>query len=179
MDFKTCIETRRSITTFDSKPIDENLLKEVIAEASFAPSWKNSQCARYIAVKDADLKAKIGNCTSAYPHNGEIIASAPMLICVTAVKSRSGFERDGSYSTDRENGWTMYDAGIATYGLTLALNERGIGSVIMGIFDRADIEKLLELPEDRELICLVPIGYPAESPACPKRKTVDDLLTII
>ena len=42
-----------------------------------------------------------------------------------------------------------------------------------------DIEKALDLPEERELICIVPIGYPAESPACPKRKTVDDLLTII
>ena len=45
--------------------------------------------------------------------------------------------------------------------------------------NREDVEKALNLPEERELICIVPIGYPAESPACPKRKTVDDLLTII
>lgn len=179
MDFKECIETRRSIRSFEDKPISDDVLKEIITEASFAPSWKNTQCARYIAVKDPELKAKIGKCTSAYPHNGEIMASAPIVVCVTALKSRSGFERDGSYSTDRENGWTMFDTGVATYGFTLACHEHGIGSVIMGIFDREDIEKVLELPEERELVCIVPIGYPAESPACPKRKTADDLLTII
>ena len=179
MDIKECITTRRSIRSFTDKAVDDEVLKEIIFEASHSPSWKNSQSPRYIAVKDAELKAKIGQCTSAYPHNGEIMAGAPVLVCLTAIKSRAGFERDGSYSTDRENGWTMFDAGVAAQSFCLACHEHGLGSVIMGIFDRADIEKVLNLPEDRELICLIPIGYPAESPACPKRKTVDELLTIV
>ena len=47
----------------------------------------------------------------------------------------------------------------------------------MGLFDEAEAAKVLDLPEGRELVALIPIGYPAESPAAPKRKTVEDLLT--
>ncbi len=179
MEVKTCITQRRSIRKFKDTPIDDALLKEVIEEASYSPSWKNTQITRYIAVKDSELKKKIAACTSAYPHNGEIIESAPAVILVTFIKNRSGFERDGSYSTDRNDGWQMFDTGIATQTLSLALSDKGVGSVIMGIFDRKKIEELLELSEDRELACVIPIGYPDESPVAPKRKTVDDLLTII
>lgn len=179
MNAKECIMGRRSIRKFKDTAIDESVLKEIIEEASYAPSWKHTQITRYIAVKDEALKAKIGQCTSQYPHNGEIMASAPILVCVTCVKNRSGFERDGSYSTDREWGWQMFDTGAAAQTFTLACYEHGIGSVIMGIFDRKEIEELLQLPEDRELVCLIPIGYPDEEPNAPKRKAVDDLLSII
>ena len=178
MEIKECILGRRSIRSFKETPIDESVLEEIISEASFSPSWKNTQITRYVAVKDSALKEKIGDCTSAYPHNGEIIKAAPMLMCITIVKNRCGYERDGSYSTDREWGWQMFDAGVASQTFALACKEHGIGSVIMGIFDRDKIEKLLELPEDRELVCLIPIGYPDEEPAAPKRKAVSDLLII-
>ena len=47
----------------------------------------------------------------------------------------------------------------------------------MGLFDEEDIAKLLELPEDRELVALIPVGYPAEEPAAPRRKAVEELLS--
>lgn len=47
----------------------------------------------------------------------------------------------------------------------------------MGIFDEAKAASLLEVPEERELVALIPIGYPAESPAAPKRKSVEELLS--
>ena len=37
---------------------------------------------------------------------------------------------------------------------------------------------LLELPEGMGVACLMPLGYPAEEPAAPKRKDVAELLTI-
>ena len=36
---------------------------------------------------------------------------------------------------------------------------------------------LLELPEGQTVACLIPLGYPAEEPAPPKRKEVSDLLS--
>ncbi|MCQ2541211.1 MAG: nitroreductase family protein [Lachnospiraceae bacterium] len=179
MDVKSCILGRRSIRKFKDTPIDEAVIREIVEEASYAPSWKHTQITRYVVIKDKDLKDKVGACTSQYPHNGEIMASAPALVAVTFIKNRSGFERDGSYTNDREWGWQMFDTGVASQTFCLACHEHGLGSVIMGIFDREKIEKLLELPEDRELVCLIPIGYPDEEPVAPKRKSVDDLLTII
>lgn len=177
MTAKECIKGRRSIRRFKSDKIKHELLAEIIETASYAPSWKNTQIARYIAVEGAlkDQIAKEG--TTPFPGNGQIIENAPVLIAVTVIKNRCGYERDGSFTTPRKDTWQMFDAGIASQTFCLAAYEKGIGSVIMGIFDQEKIEELLELPEDRELVALIPIGYPAEEPVAPKRKTVDDLLS--
>lgn len=177
MTAKECIMGRRSIRRFTDTPVSEDVLNEIVEEASYAPSWKHTQITRYIAVT-GDVKAKIAaECTESYPKNGEIIASAPLLIAVTIIKNRSGYERDGSFSTPKGSGWQMFDAGIASQTFCLAAYEKGIGSVILGIFDEAKASAILEIPEDRELIALIPIGYPAEEPAAPKRKPVTDLLS--
>lgn len=172
-----CIETRRSIRKFKTDAIDHSLIEAIIKTASMSPSWKNTQIARYTAVEGA-LKDRIGDeCTSLYPHNGEIIKSAPMLMVISFVKNRSGFERDGSYSTNKGSGWQMFDAGIASQTFCLAAHDKGIGSVIMGIFDDDKVASLLELPETQEVACLIPIGYKDEEATAPKRKEVSDLLS--
>ena len=100
-----------------------------------------------------------------------------MVIAVTMIKGRSGYERDGSYSTPRGDRWQMYDAGAAGEAFCLAAYEQGLGTVIMGLFDEEEATKLLELPEDRELVALIPIGYPDETPVAPRRKAAEDLLS--
>ncbi len=177
MTANECIRGRRSIRQFSDKPVSHDVLSRIVETASYAPSWKNTQIVRYIAV-EGELKDKIASdCTTAYARNGEIIKNAPMLIAVTMIRNRSGFERDGSYSTPKEGGWQMFDAGVATEAFCLAAYEEGLGTVIMGIFDEAEAASYLEIPEDRELVALVPIGYPAEAPAAPRRKPVEELLS--
>lgn len=177
MTAKECIKGRRSIRKFTQEPIDHSLLAEIVETASYAPSWKNTQIVRYIAV-EGELKDKIADeCTSAFPNNGAIIKNAPMLIVITMIKNRCGYERDGSFTTRRGDSWQMYDAGIASQTFCLAAYEQGIGSVIEGIFDDRKVAELLNVPEDKEVVALIPIGYPAEEPVAPKRKPVDDLLS--
>ena len=177
MTAKECIKGRRSIRQFKPEPIDHTLLAEIVETASYAPSWKHTQIVRYIAV-EGELKNKIAaEGTASFPNNGKIIENAPMLIAVTVIKNRCGYERDGSFTTPRKDTWQMFDAGVASQTFCLAAYEKGVGSVILGIFDQEKIESLLQLPEDRELVALIPIGYPNEEPAAPKRKPVDDLLS--
>lgn len=177
MTAKDCILGRRSIRKFKPDAIDHALLESVIETASYAPSWKHTQITRYVAI-EGELKNKIAqDCFSTFAGNGKIVEAAPMLIAVTVIKNRCGFERDGSFTTDRKDTWQMFDAGVASQTFALAAYEAGLGSVIMGIFDRDKIEALLELPEDRELVCLIPIGYPDEAPTAPKRKAVSDLVS--
>ena len=157
MTANECIRGRRSIRKFKADAVDHELLKQVIETASYAPSWKHTQITRYIAVEGA-LKDKIADeGTQMFPNNGNIIKNAPVLIAVTVIKGRSGYERDGSFTTDRGDGWQMFDAGVASQTVCLAAHEAGLGSVIMGIFDRAVITDLLQIPDDRELVALIPI----------------------
>ncbi|MBS7240260.1 MAG: nitroreductase family protein [Acetatifactor sp.] len=173
-----CITGRRSIRKFTEQPVSHELIEQIVSTASFAPSWKNTQIVRYIAV-EGEKKAALAKCTSIYPGNGSIMNQAPMVIAVTAITGRCGYERDGSFSTPKGTGWQMYDAGVASEAFCLAAYEQGLGTVIMGLFDEEEASKVLQLPEGRELVALIPIGYPAEAPNAPKRKTVQELITFM
>ena len=92
------------------------------------------------------------------------------------VHGRSGYERDGSFTTSKEDRWEVFDAGIATQTFCLAAHEKGIGSVIMGIFDENKVGELIDIEEGRKVAALVAVGYPAETPEAPKRKPVEELV---
>jgi nitroreductase len=176
MNTNECIRSRRSIRKFKPDAIDHSLLESLISTASYSPSWKNTQITRYIAIEDSSiLDSIVNNYTPEY--NSNIIKQVPMLIAVTFIKGRCGFERDGSYSTKKEDRWQMFDVGVACQSFCLAAHEAGLGTLIMGIWDEDGITKLLEIPEDRELAALIAVGYPDIDPEAPKRKTVDELLT--
>ena len=179
MTAKECLTERRSIRKFKPDAIDHALIDSIVKTASFSPSWKNTQVVRYIAI-EGELKDKIADAgTESWPNNGVIIKNAPMLIAVTIIPKRSGFERDGSYTTDLKDGWQIFDAGIASQSFCLAAHEEGLGTVILGIFDRQIISSMLNLNDDRELIALIPVGYPDEAPVAPKRKDVSELVSYI
>lgn len=169
-----CIKSRRSIRDFSDKSVSHDILDQIVDAASFSPSWKNTQISRYIAVEDNNLKERIINCVGS--NNVAIIKSAPALVVMTYIKNRSGFERDGSFSTKKKDTWQMFDAGIAAQTFCLAAHELGVSSVILGIFDPDEIADCLELSSDREVAALIAIGYEKEHPNAPKRKAVSELL---
>ena len=173
-----CIRTRRSIRKFKPDAIDHSLLESIISTASYSPSWKNSQISRYIAIEDSSILDRIvDQFTPSF--NSAIIKQAPMLIALTYVKGRCGYERDGSFTTKKGDRWQMFDAGIAAQTFCLAAHEAGLGTVIMGIFDEDGITELLNIPENQELAALIAIGYPDIDPQAPKRKTTEELLTYL
>ena len=178
MNTTECIRTRRSIRKFKAAPVDHSLLESLISDTSYSPSWKNSQITRFIAIEDSSiLDSIVQDYTPSF--NSDIIKQVPVLLAVTFVKGRSGFERDGSFSTKKGDRWQMFDVGVASQTLCLAAHEAGLGTVIMGIWDEDGITDLLHIPEDQELAALIAIGYPDIDPDAPKRKSVDDLLTYL
>ena len=178
MDFDRCVTERRSIRRFTQAPVDRAAFEKAVSLAAWAPSWKNSQIARYTLVEDPALKQQIAeNCTMGFAHNRDIILGAPALVVLTYVTGRSGYERDGSFSTAKGNGWEMFDAGIACEAFCLAAHAVGLGTVIMGIFEENAVREALSLPGEQNVGALIAIGTPGEAPAPPRRKTVAELVT--
>lgn len=93
MDTITCIKTRRSIRQFKEQEVTKDVLEDIVQTASFAPSWKNTQTTRYIAITDPKVKARLAEegCKD-YPFNQKNINAAPAIIATTIVDKRSGFE---------------------------------------------------------------------------------------
>ena len=72
----------------------------------------------------------------------------------------------------------MFDAGIATQTFCLAAHDKGVGTVILGIFDDAKVGEIVGIPDGQTVAAVVAMGYPAFAPEemLPPRKSVDDLL---
>ena len=178
MNTTECIRTRRSIRKFKAAPVDHSLLESLISDTSYSPSWKNSQITRFIAIEDSSiLDSIVQDYTPSF--NSDIIKQVPVLLAVTFVKGRSGFERDGSFSTKKGDRLQMFDVGVACQTFCLAAHNAGLGTVIMGIWDEDGITKLLKLPDDQELAALIAVGWPDVDPDVPMRKSVDELLTYL
>ena len=175
MNVTECIKNRRSIRRYRPEPIAHSPLESIVALASYSSSWKNTQFTRYTAIEDPSLFKAIADAYTP-EYNANIIRQAPVLIAVTFIKGRCGFERDGSFSTKKEDRWQMFDAGAACQTFCLAAKDKGLGTVIMGIFDEDGISELLHIPKEQELGALIAIGYPDIDPEAPKRKSVEELL---
>ena len=78
MDAQTCILTRRSVRQFTDQPVPHELLEDVVALAAYAPSWKNTQISRYLAIEDPAVRETIASeyCLAG-ANNPAIIRSAP------------------------------------------------------------------------------------------------------
>lgn len=179
MELKLCIETRRSIRKFEEREVPRELIEQLVRQASYAPSWKNTQTVRYNAVYNRDMIRKIADeAVLGFEWNAKIISAAPVLVIVTTVDKRSGYERDGSFSTSKGTHWQSFDAGLSVQNFCLSAHENGLGTVILGVFDEAKISEIIGIPQGESVSALIPIGYPAEQPVMPKRKSTEELLRI-
>ncbi len=182
MDLIKGIKERRSVRKFQDKKIPREVIEGIVETARFAPSWKNTQIVRYIVVCDKEKIAEIAGdkCTYGFTYNIKTLAGAAAIAILTYEEGISGYEKDGSFSTQKGDGWQMFDAGIAAQTFCLAAYEKGIGTVIQGYFDEEEIKKVLDIPENQRIGAVIPMGYPLEGEIkAPPRKDVSELLTFI
>ena len=88
MDLITGIKERRSIRKFQDKKVPRELLEEIVNISAYAPSWKNTQIARYIIVDDEKTLKALANEKCAYGFKGNVatMEAAPALLLLTFVE---------------------------------------------------------------------------------------------
>lgn len=181
MEAIKCIKERRSIRKFKPELVDRDIVKEIVDVAAYAPSWKNSQIVRYILVENRQVIDKIADeCVMGFEYNKKTLKGAPELVIVTAVIGKSGYEADGSFTTPKEDKWESFDSGIACQTFCLAAHDKGVGTVIMGVFDEYKVAEIVEIPQGQKIVAFIAMGYAAEDKVNgPKRMSNDELLTIV
>ncbi len=179
MDFKECIKSRRAIRNYTDEPVTEKEISSIVELAAYAPSWKNTQTAGYIAVMDKELKEKVAdNCMMGFLGNVRNVKTAPVLVVVTTENGRSGYNNDGSFFTSKGTHWQSFDAGVASQTFCLAAHGLGMATVIMGIYDEEKVREVLNIPENYSISALISVGHTDNIPNLPKKKSVDELLQI-
>ena len=98
MELVNAVKERRSIRRFSNKSVSPELISKIVSNAVYAPSWKNTQTTRYIAIENSLIKNQIADdAVCGFEFNSNTIKNAPALIAVTTRNLRSGYERDGSF----------------------------------------------------------------------------------
>ena len=114
MEVFEAIKGRRSVRKYKSTPVTDEDVNAVLEAARWAPSWANTQCARYIIVRDSGTKAKLAEATMVpSPSNPAVAAirEAPVIIAACAELGKAGYKR-GSPVTNKGD-WFMFDVALA------------------------------------------------------------------
>lgn len=173
MELQEVLEQRRSVRQFKSQEVEQEKIKQIIQAAILAPSWKNSQVARYYVVSGAEYLQKVKATLPEF--NQKNVQDVPVLIVSTIVLNRSGFDREGNAYNELGNGWGYYDCGMHHMNLLLKATDLGLSTLVMGIRDADEIKRILDIPETEGVVSVIGVGYSDQKPEMPKRKQVDDI----
>ena len=69
MEALEAIAGRRSIRKFQATPVEEEKLGLILEAARQAPSWANSQCWRFVVVRDHRIKDKLADTAISVAHH--------------------------------------------------------------------------------------------------------------
>ena len=138
---------RRSVRRYQAKEIPTETLELLMKAAMAAPSGNNVQPWEFVIVQDPPIKEALSR---VHPWV-RMAAEASAAIVVLGNKSSE---------------WWEDDCAAATENLLLAAANIGLGTVWCGIKESQApaVRKILSIPAELEVLCIVPIGYPAESP---------------
>jgi nitroreductase len=184
MDVIEAVKTRRSIRHYRSDPVDDKTVEVVLEAAHWAPSWGNTQCWRFIVIRDPGTKAEVADTLMRIKVDNEwvenaaasAIKQAPVLIVLCAEMGKAGYRSDGTTATDKGDYWYMFDIALAMENLVLAAHALGLGTVIVGRFDAEKVATILGVPEGFNVITMTPLGIPAHRGQVSPRKALSEVL---
>jgi nitroreductase len=187
MELFEAIKTRRSIRRYKADPVDDKKIEAILEAGRWAPSWANTQCWRFIVVRDAKIRAKVAESLMKIKlpdkeidnPGAKAINAAPVLIVVCASTGKSGCKPGSGggeeFVTDKGD-WFMFDTALAVQNMVLAAHALGLGTVIMGLFDAKKAEKALGVPEGHRVVVFFPVGVPDQEAKVPLRKELSEIV---
>ena len=174
MEISEAIRTRRSIRRFKQDPIPEVEIGAILEAVRWSPSWGNTQCWEIVVVRDLAIRERLESALSKPNAAAGTLLEAPVVLGVCGRVERSGYYK-GEAST-RWGDWILFDCGIASQNICLTAHSFGLGTIMLGQFDHVAAEGALGIPEDYALVCLIPVGYPAQVPSAPGRKKTGEFV---
>ncbi len=149
MEFKEVIEKRYSCRKFDGRKIDRAQLEAILEAGRIAPTAKNLQEQRIYVIESEQALEAVDRLTPCR-------YGAPTVIAVAYDKNNVFTYPGGRINSGAE------DATIVATHMILAAANEGVDSVWLNFFDPDIAAKELGLPENEEIVMMMPLGFAAE-----------------
>lgn len=167
-EFWEVVYGRRSIRRYTREDVPDDLVTKVLDAARWAPSAGNLQPWLFYVVRNESVKRELYRAA----YGQEYVLEAPVVLVVAT-------DRAVSASVYGERGWNLYavqDASAAIENLLLAVHAQGLGAVWIGAFNDDAVRRAIGIRrESVSPMAIIPVGWPAESPVPPRRRSLEDI----
>lgn len=164
------IDGRRSIRSFQRRPVDDSQLNIIIESCDKSPSAGGLQSFEIYIAKDNDTKKLLAGAA----FDQTFIIEAPVVLVFCANPSRSRFKYG-----ERASLYSIQDATIAASYAQLTAQALGLGSVWVGAFDEDKVSRIFKLLESQRPVSILPIGYPNEMPSGKVTRGAEQLIHVV
>ncbi len=164
MDVAEAIRTRYSCRDYQDKPIEKDKLDAVLEAARQAPSAKNLQDWRLVVVTDREARKRL----AVAANNQTFIEDAGAIIVACTIS-------DHVMRCGQAIG--PIDVSIALEHICLQATELGLATCWIGSFYPDQVRPIVGIPEEIEIVELMALGYPADTPKAHRREPLETIVS--
>jgi len=163
------INDRWSCRAFAEHELSDDLIMKLVRVMLRAPSAGNVQPWHfYLVTSDA---AKRGLADAAYGQ--EFLSQVSVVIVVCAIPAKA----EEVYGERGAGLYCIQDTAAAVENLLIAAESIGLGTCWVGAFNETQVSEVLDIPQERRPVAMVPIGKPANPRKRSRRVPESEVLT--
>lgn len=158
MDVLEAIRTLLAVREYQERPVPESVVRWVLEAGRLSGSAANRQPWRFVVVQEPETLRELATLAPSGPY----IANAPLAIVVVIERTP----------------YAVSDASRAIQNMLLTAWDEGVGSNWVGFVDGLEsVKPLLGIPDDLDVLAILPFGYPAHrlGEGKKKRKPLDEI----
>jgi nitroreductase len=143
MEVYEAVRTALAVRSYQEKAVPPDVIRRIVEAGSLTGSAMNSQPWNFIVVEDRDALRRLG----ALARTGPYVAQAPLAIVVAIERTK----------------FSISDASRAIQSMILTAWSERVASNWVGFLNLDEVRPLLGIPEELDVLAIVPFGYPAQA----------------
>lgn len=150
MEVFDAVRTVLAVRDFSGEPVPEEVLDRILEAGRLSASAMNKQPWHFVVVRDPQRIAELAKNLPTGPY----VASAPVAVVVVSEKGTL----------------PVSDCSRAVQSMILAAWAEGVGSNWVGWGKLPGVRRMLKIPDDLDILAVLPLGYPAKEVGKGKKK---------
>ena len=143
MEVFEAVRTVLAVRSYKETPVPPDVIRRIVESGRLTGSSMNGQPWHFIVVQDRETLRQLGRLARSGPY----IAQAPLAVVVAIERTK----------------YAVSDASRAIQSMILTAWGEGVGSNWVGFLGLTEVKPLLGIPDDLDVLAILPFGYPAQA----------------
>lgn len=143
MEVFEAVRSVLAVRSYQEKPVPRDIVRRIVEAGRLTGSSMNGQPWHFIVVENRDTLRQLGRLARSGPY----VAQAALAVVVAIERTK----------------YAVSDASRAIQSMILTAWSEGVGSNWVGFLGLTEVKPLLGIPEDLDVLAILPCGYPAHA----------------